>query len=457
MQTRRAVVRRHGGVRHRLAVTGVLACFVVVLYAAVVLGGGVVLGQTESPSLLLSVVATAAVALLFAPVQSAIERIASRVGHPAAATPYDVLSRFSEAVTGGYEAAELPARMSKVLAEGTGAQWAQVWLQVSGRLTLAATWPTDARADERPPAPGADGVDATGVGRRAEAVRHGARSLGVLRVQERPGMPLTGVEQRLMAGLAAQVGLVLRLAALRAELEARHAELVSRAGDLRASRDRLIATHDAERRRLERDLHDGAQQHLVALTVNLRLAQTISGRSPERAARLVAEQGDAARVAIDTLSSLSRGIYPPLLGAEGLVPALRSAAATSSIPVTVDTTTTERPPRAVESALYFCCMESVQNAAKHSGAACVSVRLADRAGRWRLSVVDQGAGFNPRVVVASATGAGMINMRDRLDAVGGTLTVESGPGRGTTVTAEVPRIPDRDAGRTLPPVTTPAA
>ena len=133
MQTRRAVVRRHRGVRHRLVVTGALACFVLALYAAVVLGGGVVLGQTEAPSLLLSVVATAAVALLFAPVQSAIERIASRVGHPAAATPYDVLSRFSEAVTGGYGAAELPARMSKVLAEGTGAQWAQVWLQVSGR------------------------------------------------------------------------------------------------------------------------------------------------------------------------------------------------------------------------------------------------------------------------------------------------------------------------------------
>src|ERR671939_250830 len=195
MQTRRAVVRRSGGLRHRLAVTAALACFVVGLYVAVVLGGGVLVGQTDSPSLWLSVVATVAVALLFAPVQSAIERIASRLGHPAAATPYDVLSRFSEAVTGGYGTAELPARMSMVLAEGTGAQWAQVWLQVSGRLTLAATWPTDARGDVRPPSLGADGMDNTGVGRRAVAVRQGGRSLGVLRLQERPGMPLTGVEQ----------------------------------------------------------------------------------------------------------------------------------------------------------------------------------------------------------------------------------------------------------------------
>jgi signal transduction histidine kinase len=457
MQTRHAIVRRHGAVLRRVAVTSALACSVVALYVAVVVGGGAVVGQTDSPSLLLSVVATAVVALLFAPVQRAIERMAARLGHPAAATPYEVLSRFSEAVTGGHGTAELPVRMSMVLAEGTGAQWAQVWLQVSGRLTLAATWPTGARADARPPSPGAGGADSTGVGRHAVAVRHGGRSLGVLRLQERPGIPLTGVEKRLMAGLAAQAGLVLQLAALRAELQDRHAELVSRAGDLRASRDRLIAAHDAERRRLERDLHDGAQQHLVALTVNLRLAQTISSRSPERAARLLAEQSAAARVAIETLTSLSRGIYPPLLAEEGLVPALRAAAATSPILVTVDTTTTERPPTAVEAALYFCCMESVQNAAKHSGAARVSVRLVDRAGAWRLSVLDQGAGFDWRGDVASGIGVGLVNMRDRLDAVGGTLSVQSRSGEGTRVTAEAPGLLAGDVGGTLPPLTFPAA
>jgi signal transduction histidine kinase len=172
---------------------------------------------------------------------------------------------------------------------------------------------------------------------------------------------------------------------------------------------------------------------------------------------MLTEQAGAGRVAIDTLTSLSRGIYPPLLRAEGLVPALRWAAATSSIPVTIDTTTTQRPPTAVEAALYFCCMESVQNAAKHSGAPCVSVRLADRADRWRLSVVDEGAGFDPQAGLASGTGIGLVNMRDRLDAVGGTLTVDSRPGRGTTVTAEVPRIPRQHTGGTPSPVADPAA
>ena len=125
--------------------------------------------------------------------------------------------------------------------------------------------------------------------------------------------------------------------------------------------------------------------------------------------------------------------------------------------MTVDTTTTERPPRAVEAALYFCCMESVQNAAKHSGAACVSVRLVDRADRWRLSVVDQGSGFDSQRFVASAAGVGLVNMRDRLDALGGTLSVESRPGRGTTVTAEVPRVPRQHPGGTPSPVAPPAA
>jgi signal transduction histidine kinase len=125
--------------------------------------------------------------------------------------------------------------------------------------------------------------------------------------------------------------------------------------------------------------------------------------------------------------------------------------------VTIDTTTTERPPTAVEAALYFCCMESVQNAAKHSGAACVWVRLTDQADRWRLSIVDQGAGFDPQGVAAPGAGVGLVNMRDRLDAVGGTLSVQSWPGQGTTVTAQVPRISTPDAGDIPSPSAFPAA
>ena len=415
---------------HRLVVMVGLAGFVVGAYVVVVLGGGAIIGRTDSPSLLLSVVATAAVALLFAPVQAALERVATRMGYGRPATPYDVLSRFSETVTGSYATEELPARMSMLLAQGTGAQWAQVWLTVSDRLTLAATWPVDADDGQPPPSVQPGGVDATADGRRALAVRHGDQLLGVLRLQERPGSALTAVEERLFAGLAAQAGLVLRLVGLRAELEDRHQELVARADELKASRERLIETQDAERRRLERDIHDGAQQHLVALTVNLRLAQTIAARSPERVASVLAEQADAARVAIETLSSLSRGIYPRLLADEGLVPALRAAVSASSIPVAVESDGVGRLPAPVEAALYFCCMEAVQNAAKHSGGGRVTVRLGGDRARWRLTVNDDGAGFDPAQRRAAGAGAGLVNMRDRLDAVGGTVTVGSVSGHG---------------------------
>ena len=436
-------------VRNRLVVMVGLAGFVVAVYVVVVLGGGAIIGRTDSPSLPLSVLATAAVALLFAPVQAGLERVATRMGYGGAAAPYDVLSRFSETVTGSYATEQLAARMSMLLAQGTGAQWAQVWLTMSDRLTLAATWPVNAEDGRSPPSLQPDGVDATDNGRRALAVRHGSQLLGVLRLQERPGLALTAVEERLFAGLAAQAGLVLRVLRLRAELEDRHKELVTRADELMASRNRLIETQDAERRRLERDIHDGAQQHLVALTVNLRLAQTIAVRSPERAALLLSEQADAAHVAIETLSSLSRGIYPRLLADEGLVPALRLAVATSPIPVIIDTTTRVRLPAPVEAALYFCCMEAVQNAAKHSGARSVSVRFGEDHGRCRLTIIDTGAGFDTGEALASGAGAGLVNMRDRLDAVGGTVAVSSQSGRGTIVTAIVPRTGDLEPGHTL--------
>jgi signal transduction histidine kinase len=442
METRRVIGQLQRGGRNRLVVMIGLASFVVTVYVIVVLGGGAIIGRTDSPSPLLAVFATAAVALLFAPVTVALERVATRMGQGGVATPYDVLSRFSETVTGGYATEQLPARMSMLLAQGTGAAWAQVWLTVSGRLTLAATWPANADEDRTAPSVQPDGVDVTADGRRALTVRHGGQLLGVLRLQERPGLALTAVEQRLFAGLAAQAGLVLRMVGLRAELEDRHEELAARADELQASRERLISTQDAERRRLERDIHDGAQQHLVALTVNLRLAQKIAVRSPERAARVLSEQADAAGVAIEILSSLSRGIYPRLLSNEGLVPALLSAVATSPIPVTIDAVGVGRLPAPVEAALYFCCMEAVQNAAKHSGARSVSVQLGENQDRWHLIIKDNGTGFDQAVSGTVGTGAGLVNMRDRLDAVGGVVTIGSLSGRGTTVTAVVPRNED---------------
>jgi signal transduction histidine kinase len=439
MRPRRVPPRLHPGGWSRLVVWLGLAGFVVWVYVVVVLGGGALIGRTDSPSVALSVVATTVVALMFARVQAAMEGATIRWGL-GAPPPYDVLSQFSDSVTSAYATGELPARMAMLLAQGTGATWAQVWLGVPDRLTLAATWPPDVDADRTPPLR-ADDTLVSDEGVRALPVRHGDELLGVLRLRERPGLALTLVEERLFAGLAAQSGLVLNWVRLRAELNDRHADLLVRSEEIRASRERLIETQDAERRHLERDLHDGAQQHLVALTVNLRLAHTIVDRSPERAVVVVSEQAAAAGTAIETLSALSRGIYPRKLADEGLGPALRSAVVGSAIPVTVDTDGLVRLPAPVEAALYFTCIEAVQNAAKHSGAALVGVRVQEGPQRWLLTVTDDGTGFDP-ANAATASGAGLANMRDRLDAVGGTLQVASSARTGTTISAVVPRTDD---------------
>jgi signal transduction histidine kinase len=426
--------------RGQLLVVAGLAAFVIGVYVVVVLGGGALIGRTSSPSLPLSVLATAIVALAFEPVQTRLEQFAANTLHGGVVSPYEVLSRFSENVTGSYPTEELPGRMAALLGDGTGAAWAQVWLTVQGELTLSASWPDTVEPVTEPPQLAAGERDASGELRRAVSVRHAGALLGVLRLQERPGLPLTTVEERLFTGLAAQAGLVLRLVGLRAELAARHAELAARAEELRLSRERLIEAQDAERRRLERDIHDGAQQHLVALAVNLRLAETVAAKSPERAVRVLEAQAEAAREAIDTLTQLSRGIYPRLLADDGVVPALRSALAISPIPVQVEAEDMPRLPTTIEAALYFCCMEAVQNAAKHSHAGSVTVTLAVRDGAVALTVDDDGDGFEAGSI---EPGAGLTNMRDRIDAAGGQLTMTSSPGVGTHVDVTIPvtRVP----------------
>jgi signal transduction histidine kinase len=412
-----------------LLVVGGLSVYVAGVYVVVVLGGGALIGHTSSPHLGLSVLATAIVALSFEPVQDRLERLATRVVHRGRLSPYDVLSRFSEAVTGSFASEEVPARMAMVLADGTGAAWAQVWLVVKDDLVLAATWPPTADADQQPP--GAD----LPPGRRALTVRLSGEVLGVLRLQEHERQPLTPVEERLFAGLASQAGLVLHGVRLRAELAQRVVELSARAEELRVSRERLVDTQDAERRRLERDIHDGAQQHLVALAVNLRLAQTLATKSPERARKVLAEQSAAAQTTIATLVDLSRGIYPRQLTEDGVGPALRAAVTTSPVPVTVNADGVGRFVADVEAAVYFCCLEALQNAAKHAGANRIVVDLWPEAGGLALSVTDDGRGFDLSTV---ATGNGLSNMRDRLDSLGGRLTWQPADGGGTTVRGWVP-------------------
>jgi signal transduction histidine kinase len=405
---------------------------VALVYVVVVLGGGALVGSTDSPNVALSVVATALVALGLEPLRRTLHSVVTERLDHGRRSPYDVLSGFTESLADPGEgmepaATDLPTRLARQLATGTGAAWAQVWLSMGDAYECAASWPPDG-AHERPRAEGPARVHVRDV------VLEGDK-LGALRVQEPEGQPFGPIEERLLADLAAQAGMVLHRARLRAELARQATDLALRADELQESRRRLVDAHDAERRRLERDVHDGAQQHLVALVVNLRLAQTLAGRAPERSRATLAEQVGAVDAAIAALADLSRGLYPRVLVEQGVGPALRSVLGGTALPVHVEEHGTIRLPAEVEAALYFFAVEAVQNAVKHSGASSISVDLSAEGDEARLAVRDDGRGFRPS---EESHGHGLGNMRDRIDAVRGDLALESHPGHGTTLVATVP-------------------
>ena len=224
-------------------------------------------------------------------------------------------------------------------------------------------------------------------------------------------------------------------ASMALENERLEAELRSTLRELRASRLRILSAADRERRRIERDLHDGAQQRLVALGIQLELAAELAGSDPDRVARRLRELAHDVDDAVDELRALARGLVPPMLVERGIADALREAAASSPLIARVQSVGLRRYAPEVESAVYFCCREALQNAAKHAeGARFATVRLwEDR--ELHFEVRDDGAGLplGPRTY-----GTGLTNMRDRIGAVGGRLTIESAAGEGTCVAGTTP-------------------
>jgi len=245
--------------------------------------------------------------------------------------------------------------------------------------------------------------------------------LGALTVIKPPQEPLAPAEEKLLADLASQAGLVLRNVALLA--------------DLRASRQRLVKAQDEERRRLERNLHDGAQQQLVALSVQLRLAESMVGKEPEKERQLLHRLQAATAEALEDLRDLARGIYPPLLAEEGLVVAIESQARKSATPVQVESKNLGRYPQHVEAAVYFCALEALNNVAKYADASSARVRLTARDGTLTFEVADDGVGFDP---AETGYGTGLQGMADRLAAIGGDFEVRARAGSGTTVKGTVP-------------------
>jgi signal transduction histidine kinase len=295
--------------------------------------------------------------------------------------------------------------MAQVLGMGLGADAAAVWFVTGSDLQPAAIWPGGAAAP---------------TDHLVEVVERGEH-LGAISVSMPAADPLSPSGERLMADLASQAGLVLR-----------NVRLID---ELRSSRRRLVAAQDDERRKIERNLHDGAQQQLVALAVQLKLARSILDRDPAKAGELLDTLQVAAADALEDLRDLARGIYPPLLADKGLPAAIEAQARKAALPVAVDSDGIGRFDPDVESAVYFSCLEALQNVAKYADATAAHIALRDGSGELRFEISDDGRGFDP---AATSYGTGLQGIADRLAAIGGTLQVSSEPGRGTTVVGLVP-------------------
>ena len=395
----------------KTVVFAIVAGFIALVYVAIVAGVGAIVGARSNA--LLSALAAAVVALVFQPVRARARRLADRLVYGHRATPYEVMATFGGQLAGTYAADDVLARTARVLREGVGAERAEVRMLVGDRMSMVAASPADGEAVQPD---------------HVAEVRHQGELLGELAVAMPPNDPIDATRKQLMEGLAAQAGLVLRNERLAADLR-------ERLEQLQAAQKRLVTAQDGERRKLERNIHDGAQQQLVALQVRQRLAEQLVERDPAKAKEMLEQLQIETGRALDDLRDLARGIYPPLLADKGLIAALEAQSRRAPLPVVVRSEGTSRYPQDIEAAVYFSSLEALQNIAKYAQASQASVQLSEIAGTLEFRVTDDGVGFDPASI---GYGTGLQGIADRLGAIEGELRIESSPGQGTSVIGRVP-------------------
>ena len=402
-----------------LLMTGVVSLLLVAGFLGSFLSGAQ--GRRVSPVVAVSV--GIALGMLLMLVGRWTRRFADRVVFGERETPYEVLSQFSGRVGETYSLDDVLPRMAVLLAKGTGAAMARIWLEVDGDLRPIASFPDEAPPSE-PILRVGDDLDTTDPSRHVFAVRHQGSLLGVLDLTMPANDPMNTQKEQLVRDVAGQAGLVLRNVGL---LE-----------DVRESRRRIVSAQDERARTLERNIHDGAQQQLVALTVKLRLAEQLAERDPAGMRELLQTLQVETTAALEDLRDLARGIYPPLLADQGLGAALQAQARKSMVPVALEFEEIGRYSQEIESAIYFSCLEALQNVAKYANASLVTIALGRTDGQLSFSVADDGVGFDTG---STTQGSGLRGIEDRLDALGGMVRVKSSRGAGTTVGGSVPIAP----------------
>jgi signal transduction histidine kinase len=442
---------------HTVSFVG-LTLVVVAVYVFIVLGLGRAPAHDERALFGLSMIAAAVVALAYMPARERLADLANRLVYGERSAPDEALRSFGQRLTRATPMDELLLQLVESLRKTMALRAAEVWTGGGEVLERAAAVPdrgpgTVAVTERERPVVARAGVSGNAWvsvwvpalldGRVDAALRfapitHSGELLGAIVVERAASSdPFTDEDDRVLAELARQVGLALHNVQLDSALQATLDEVRRQAEELRASRARIVATADAERRKIERNLHDGAQQHLVALAVNLRLVRDVVADDPASAADMLDALAAEVKATIQELRDLAHGIYPPLLLDSGLVEALRAAAARSPLAIAVEAEVVGRYPAEVEAAVYFCCLEAFQNAAKHAPGSHVRVSLSEECGGLLFAVSDDGPGFDPAV---AEHGHGFVNMSDRLGAIGGVVRWESTPGAGATVRGSVPLV-----------------
>jgi len=450
---------RHGGsvLVHALSAAG-SAAVVAVVYLVIVLGLGEAPGNNADRRLLgFSIIAAALAAIGYLPVRGRLIAFATRFVYGTREAPGESLRTFGSRMTRAVSMDELLLQLAESLRKTMRLDCAEIYTGAGDVLERTVSVPdaggksivlTDrerpvvARAGMSGSAWASVWLPALLDGReqaqlRVAPISHAGELLGLIVVERAARADaFTDEDDRVLTELARQAGLAFHNSQLDSALQTTLDALRKQADELRESRARIVASGDAERRRVERDLHDGAQQHLVALAINLRLARDIVAEDPEGAGEMLGQLADDVQLTIKELRELAHGIYPPLLADNGLGDAL--AAAASRNPLKVVVTVADdigRYPAEVEAAIYFSCLEALQNAAKHAGDATVELKLWTESGGLLFSVTDDGPGFDPAV---ARRGHGFVNMADRLGAIGGTVRWDSKPGHGAAVNGSVP-------------------
>ncbi len=345
--------------------------------------------------------------------------LADRVVYGGRATPYEVLTKFGQRVGETYSADDVLPRMAQLLGDATGATSAHVWINGGSGFRRVASWPPNAMAHPIPDDPGS--LATSDRSRGVAEVRDRGELLGALSVEMPASDPMSPGKDRIIRDLASQAGLALR-----------NVRLIE---ELRESRRRIVSAQDDRAKKLERNIHDGAQQQLVALSVKARLARTFTSKDPEKAAEMLEQIEAETRAALENLRDLARGIYPPLLADRGLVEALGAQARKSPLRVTIEADGLGRYSPDVEAGVYFSVLEALQNIAKYAEARSVRVAFNVDGGDLRFEVVDDGRGFD---VGETKLGSGLQGIVDRLSALGGEVSIRSRPGSGTIVAGRVP-------------------